>query len=88
MAQIHTWLKGIDGLLTRADFVELPEDGRATEELWYSNVLCGVIRGALEMLQVQVEVQFVGDVLRGDASTEIRVIFVRMIEEGQPLNDE
>ena len=58
------------------------------EELWYSNVLCGVIRGALEMLQVQVEVQFVGDVLRGDTSTEIRVVFVRMIDDSQPMNDE
>ena len=58
------------------------------EELWYSNVLCGVIRGALEMLQVQVEVQFVGDILRGDTSTEIRVVFVRMIDDSQPMNDE
>jgi trafficking protein particle complex subunit 3 len=32
------------------DFVELPEDG-PYEKLWYSNVLCGVIRGALEMVQ-------------------------------------
>lgn len=34
-----------------AEFVELPYDGRAQEELWYSNMLCGVIRGALEMVQ-------------------------------------
>ncbi|BFZ53334.1 hypothetical protein PYCC9005_000357 [Savitreella phatthalungensis] len=71
-----------------ADFVELPEDGRAQDELWFSNVLCGVIRGALEMLQVQVEAQFVSDVLRGDPATELRVIFVKMIDEGQPINDE
>ena len=32
------------------DFVELPDDGRAQDELWYSNILCGVIRGALEMV--------------------------------------
>jgi trafficking protein particle complex subunit 3 len=32
-----------------ADFVELPEDG-PYEKLWYSNILCGVIRGALEMV--------------------------------------
>ena len=36
-----------------ADFVELPDDGRAQDELWYSNVLCGVIRGALEMVRSQ-----------------------------------
>jgi trafficking protein particle complex subunit 3 len=33
-----------------ADFVELPEDG-PYEKLWYSNVLCGVIGGALEMVE-------------------------------------
>ena len=32
-----------------AMFVELPEEYR---KLKYSNILCGVIRGALEMLQV------------------------------------
>lgn len=35
-----------------ADFVELPDDGRAQDELWYSNILCGVIRGALEMVSI------------------------------------
>jgi hypothetical protein len=30
--------------------VELPDDGRAQDELWYSNILCGVLRGALEMV--------------------------------------
>jgi trafficking protein particle complex subunit 3 len=36
-----------------ADFVELPDDGRAQDELWYSNILCGVIRGALEMVRLR-----------------------------------
>lgn len=31
-----------------AEFVELPDDAR--EGLWYSNLLCGVIRGACEMV--------------------------------------
>lgn len=34
-----------------ADFVELPDDGRAQDELWFSNILCGVLRGALEMVR-------------------------------------
>jgi hypothetical protein len=33
-----------------ADFVELPDDGKAQDELWYSNIFCGVLRGALEMV--------------------------------------
>jgi hypothetical protein len=32
-----------------AEFVELPEEV-LEGELWFSNVLCGVIRGALEMV--------------------------------------
>lgn len=36
-----------------ADFVELPDDGRAQDELWFSNILCGVLRGALEMVRIQ-----------------------------------
>ena len=37
-----------------SDFVELPDDGRAQDELWFSNILCGVIRGALEMVRLVV----------------------------------
>lgn len=33
-----------------SDFVELPDDGKAQDELWFSNILCGVLRGALEMV--------------------------------------
>jgi hypothetical protein len=37
-----------------ADFVELPDDGRAQDELWFSNILCGVLRGSLEMVSSQI----------------------------------
>ena len=37
-----------------ADFVELPDDGKAQDELWYSNILCGILRGALEMVSLLV----------------------------------
>ena len=47
-----------------ADFVELPDDGRAQNELWYSNILCGVLRGALEMVRFAV----LSDVWPGPAS--------------------
>jgi hypothetical protein len=37
-----------------ADFVELPDDGKAQDELWFSNILCGVLRGALEMVRTRI----------------------------------
>ncbi|CEG40581.1 Transport protein particle (TRAPP) complex subunit [Plasmopara halstedii] len=61
------------------EFVELPPSAYGV--LWYSNVLCGVLRGALEMVQMRVDAQFVKDVLQGDEVSEIRLELKGMIEE-------
>ncbi|KAJ3059920.1 transport protein particle 22 kDa subunit [Podochytrium sp. JEL0797] len=68
------------------EFVELPD--AACKELWYSNVLCGVVRGALEMVLLVVECVFVSDVLRGDEATEMRVRLVKVLDEDVPAADE
>eukprot|EP01134_Creolimax_fragrantissima_P001960 CFRG1960T1 len=67
------------------DFVELPADH---PNLSYSNLLCGVIRGALEMVQMKVECKFVQDVLQGHTTTEMRVRLLEIIDEGElPSNN-
>ena len=68
-----------------AEFVELPDKFNG---LYYSNLLCGVIRGALEMVQIKVECRFNRDNLRGDDITEIRVIYKETLPEAVPINDE
>jgi len=68
-----------------ADFVELPENH---SNLKYSNMLCGVLRGALEMVQMEVAVRFVQDQLRGDNTTELRVKFIRRLEDAIPAGED
>lgn len=67
------------------DFVELPEKH---SELNYSNVLCGVIRGALEMVQMEVQTYFVKDSLKGDSVTELRIKFIKKLTDALPAGEE
>jgi hypothetical protein len=61
------------------DFVELPP---RFLDLQYCNILCGVLRGALEMVQMQVECKFVRDVLKGDEVSELRIELKGIVKSG------
>ncbi|KAJ3437555.1 trafficking protein particle complex subunit 3 [Anaeramoeba flamelloides] len=52
------------------DFVELPQKYK---DLWYCNIICGIIRGSLDTLQIAVDVKYQKCVLRGHNTNEIRV---------------
>jgi len=67
------------------DFVELPGQYR---ELSYCNLLCGVFRGALEMLNIRVETWFEKDMLRGDDVYEIRLKLLEVVPEEYPFKDD
>ena len=60
------------------DYVELPDKFKG---LWYSNMICGVIRGALEAINIKVECKYNKDVLKGHETNEIRVKLIEIIEE-------
>lgn len=66
------------------DFVELPE---SCHGLLYCNLLCGVVRGALEQVSLRVDVHFVKDVLKGDDAYEIRLKLIEHMAEEYPYKD-
>ena len=60
------------------DFVQVPSE---YSELVYANLLCGVIRGALEMVNLNVDCFFSKDVLAGDALSEITIVMKEQMQE-------
>ena len=68
-----------------AEFVELPDH---CYNLRYANLLAGAVRGALEMVHIEVACWFVQDTLKGDNVTELRVKFLRKIEDSVPPGDD
>lgn len=60
------------------DYVELPEKYIS---LWYSNLVCGVIRGALESINIRVECKYTQDTLKGNDINEIRIKLIEIIED-------
>jgi len=61
------------------EYVQLTPKLKGT--LWYSNLLCGIIRGCLEQLQLKVECKFVKDKLRGDEQDVIRLQLLEVLAE-------
>jgi trafficking protein particle complex subunit 3 len=61
-------------------FVELPDQYAQTLE--YSILYCGVIRGALEMLNYKVECAFLKSPLKGDDIHEIKVDLKQVLADG------
>jgi len=68
------------------DFVELPEAIKQ-KRLYYSNIICGVIRGALEMILMRVECEYKKCPLLGDDQSEIRVKLKEYLRETVPSED-
>lgn len=66
------------------EYVELPD---SLVTLKYSNIFAGVIRGALEMVQIEVSTWFVQDYLKGDSTTELRVKFIKKLEDALPAGE-
>lgn len=73
-----------------AEFVELPltQYPKIHKELWYSQLYCGVLRGALQMVQMDTDVYFLKDTLRGDEKTEIRVKLNRILKDEVPAGED
>lgn len=73
-----------------AEFVELPVTlgPKVQKELWYSQLYCGVLRGALQMIQLDTDVYFIQDTLRGDEKTEIRLKLIKILKDEVPAGED
>eukprot|EP01097_Dermamoeba_algensis_P005587 TRINITY_DN3547_c0_g1_i1.p1 TRINITY_DN3547_c0_g1~~TRINITY_DN3547_c0_g1_i1.p1 ORF type:complete len:201 (-),score=37.87 TRINITY_DN3547_c0_g1_i1:95-658(-) len=67
------------------DFCELPDN---YSSLNYCNIICGVIRGALEMVQMRVECRITKSVLRGDDVTEFKITLKERLTDDIPMGDD
>lgn len=67
------------------EFVELPDH---CTNLKYCNILTGVLRGACEMIQLDITSKFTQDQLKGDNVTELRVKFIKTIQDAIPAGED
>ena len=69
------------------EYAELPQ-AYIDQGLQYCSMLCGVIRGALEMMHIQAEVSLTKCALRNRGEhTQIKVKFIQMLEAELPPAD-
>lgn len=64
--------------------IEQGDVGKKNAHLFYSNIFCGVIRGALEVIQMKCDCEFVKDQLLGDEVNEIKVTLKEFLKEIPP----
>lgn len=72
------------------DFVELPSlsDSNIRNDLWYSQVICGVLKGSLHTVQIDIDAFFLNDVLRGDQKTRLKLVFKKFLKNEVPSGDD
>ena len=59
-------------------YVELPE---YLEGLCYSNIICGIMRGMLEITGFEVKCELIKDKMKGDDINDIKISLIKYIEE-------
>ena len=59
-------------------YVELPEE---LNDLCYSNIICGIFRGMLEVSGFEIKCEFVKDKMKGDDVNDLKIELVKIIEE-------
>ena len=59
-------------------YVELPE---SLDGLCYSNIICGMLRGMLEISGFDIQCEFVKDKMKGDEVNDLKITLVKYIEE-------
>ena len=79
------------GKLEFFEQLELDDNQPGTKGLNYCKVLCGMIRGALEMVQIEVSCEIINDKLRKSdknvTGTHLRIKFIRRMAEAMPVGD-
>ena len=59
-------------------YVELPE---SLNDLCYSNIICGIFRGMLEVSGFEITCEFVKDKMKGDDVNDLKITLIKIIEE-------